>query len=73
MHIWDNLLIFLLISFNWIIIQFALLYPPVGEFFCVSDLNESQLQRTLYEVDIEKNNCTQEKEQELLSALPIIP
>lgn len=71
MQIWDNVLIFLLFSFHGIIIQFVLLYPLVGEKLCVSDLNKNQSQRTLYEVDIEKNSCTQEKEQELSSALLI--
>lgn len=65
MQVWDDLRIFLLISFSCIVVQFALLYPTVGGFFCAGDLNENQPQRKLYETDIEKNNSTEEKEQEL--------
>lgn len=65
MQVWNDLLIFLLISFSCVVVQFALLYPTVGGFFCAGDLNENQPQRKLYEADIEKNNSTQEKEQEL--------
>lgn len=61
MQIWDNLLIFLLVSFNCIVVQFALFYPTVGEFFFVlvtwikSNLRELSVKLTLSPPDKNDN------------------